>query len=55
VGDDRKASGVRGLDDGTDDGRPGHRPARATRLECDLDNIGAVGDDPMYDLLGLRG
>jgi hypothetical protein len=55
VGDDRKASGVRGLDHGTDDRRPGYRPARATRLECDLDNIGAVRDDPMDDLLGLRG
>jgi len=46
---------MRGLDDSADDGGLGHRPADATRLECDLDNIGAMSDHPVYDLLRLRG
>src|SRR6516225_12141049 len=46
---------MRGFDDSPDDGRLRHRPAHATRLERDLDNIGAVSDHPVYDLLGLRG
>jgi hypothetical protein len=46
---------MRGLDDSADDGGLGYRPADATRLECDLDNIGAMSDHPVYDLLRLRG